>query len=591
MKSQAVIAGILAVVITATLRFVGIDWDSGTHLHPDERFLTMVATNIRWPQSPQEYFDTHASPLNPHNMGHKFYVYGTWPIAITKAVAQTLRRDSYDGFPLVARSASAFVDILTAGLVFAITLILTKRYDTSVLALFLYGISVLPIQLSHFFSVDTFANLFTTATLLLIVRLLSLKKLLLNKLLATVMLMGACTGLAVGAKISSAIILPIVFIFLLIWVIKLPKNNIGTGFCVFITISISFACVIRLTYPYLFDGWQLNPLVLANWKELKAFDGAETHFPPALQWIGTVPVLYPLIDLMTWGLGLPLGIICVFAVILSVWRTRRVDGTTILLCVIGVIFGYQSIQFAKPLRYMIPIYPALAVIAALLLSRIFHFLSTRFRFGQLINWSICFLLLLWPIAFTSIYRRPHTRVSASQWIYAHVPSASTIAWETWDDPLPLRLSGRQISEYKTIPLSIYDPDSAEKWKKISRELSETDYLILSSNRVYGGTARAKKRYTVTNRYYELLFSNQLGFEKVAEFISRPSLPFFTPTCIRPLDATYGSINPATCEKLGIHIVDDYAEESFTVYDHPKVTILNNRQRFSADRLYSLITLE
>ncbi|MDP7545169.1 MAG: hypothetical protein QGG31_05290, partial [Anaerolineales bacterium] len=51
---------LLVVVAAATyLRFVGLNWDEFQHLHPDERFLTMVVTGIRpveggW----SEYFDS-----------------------------------------------------------------------------------------------------------------------------------------------------------------------------------------------------------------------------------------------------------------------------------------------------------------------------------------------------------------------------------------------------------------------------------------------------------------------------------------------------------------------------------------------------
>ena len=47
------------------------------HMHPDERFLTMVGTAIDWPASLSEYFDTASSPLSPANRGHEFFVYGT----------------------------------------------------------------------------------------------------------------------------------------------------------------------------------------------------------------------------------------------------------------------------------------------------------------------------------------------------------------------------------------------------------------------------------------------------------------------------------------------------------------------------------
>ncbi|MDP7260290.1 MAG: hypothetical protein QF376_05365, partial [Anaerolineales bacterium] len=38
---------VVVVAAAAYLRFVGLNWDEFQHLHPDERFLTMVETGIR----------------------------------------------------------------------------------------------------------------------------------------------------------------------------------------------------------------------------------------------------------------------------------------------------------------------------------------------------------------------------------------------------------------------------------------------------------------------------------------------------------------------------------------------------------------
>jgi hypothetical protein len=62
-------------------------------------------------------------------------------------------------------------------------------------------------------------------------------------------------------------------------------------------------------------------------------------------------------------------------------------------------------------------------------------------------------------------------------------------------------------------------------------------------------AKFEKCYPLTNQYYKDLFSGQLGFEKIAEFTSYPTIPF-----------------------INVQIKDDSADESFTVYDHPKIII-------------------
>ena len=66
---------ILILVAGAYLRFVGQDWDVEQHLHPDERFLTMVEASLLPVDSLGDYFDTANSTLNPANRGHSFFVY------------------------------------------------------------------------------------------------------------------------------------------------------------------------------------------------------------------------------------------------------------------------------------------------------------------------------------------------------------------------------------------------------------------------------------------------------------------------------------------------------------------------------------
>jgi len=57
------------------------------------------------------------------------------------------------------------------------------------------------------------------------------------------------------------------------------------------------------------------------------------------------------------------------------------------------------------------------------------------------------------------------------------------------------------------------------------------------------------------KFYQLLFSGRLGFEKVEEFNSFPS--------IGPLS-----------------FPDEDAEESFTVFDHPVIRIYKKVQKFN-----------
>src|SRR3990172_12573809 len=95
------------------------NWDDNSHLHPDERFISIVAAATELPASLGEYFDSAKSPLNPYNRNLGF-VYGTFPLFLTKGVASLLGRDNYDQLVIVGRHLSALFAVGTVLLAFAL---------------------------------------------------------------------------------------------------------------------------------------------------------------------------------------------------------------------------------------------------------------------------------------------------------------------------------------------------------------------------------------------------------------------------------------------------------------------------------------
>ena len=152
-------------VIAAYFRFTGIKWDDNHHLHPDERFLTMVESSISPVKNLSEYFDTANSSLNPNNRGYTFYVYGTLPIFIVRYVGSWFGQAGYDQINVVGRILSGIFDLGTIIMLYLIGKRLYRNARVGLLGALLLALSVLPIQLSHFFAVDTFANFFVYAAL------------------------------------------------------------------------------------------------------------------------------------------------------------------------------------------------------------------------------------------------------------------------------------------------------------------------------------------------------------------------------------------------------------------------------------------
>ncbi len=83
-ESLTIILLILVMAIAAYFRFTGLNWDENFHLHPDERFLTIVASQLQTVSDPLAYLKTSESTLNPYNAGQSFYVYGNFPMTVTR---------------------------------------------------------------------------------------------------------------------------------------------------------------------------------------------------------------------------------------------------------------------------------------------------------------------------------------------------------------------------------------------------------------------------------------------------------------------------------------------------------------------------
>ena len=589
------IALIIIFIFGLLLRLYGINWDSGYYFHPDERFLAMVADQLTWPASIYEYFNTNISPMNPHNKGFDFYVYGTFPLIVTKAVATIINMDTYGGFALVGRTLTAILDASIIILVYLLALLILKQHSTAIISAFIYAISVLPIQLSHFFAVDPFLMFSTTLTIFLLVSILKEvgkhRKLVVEqhlqntvtqvnwKIVGLTLLLGITFALAIASKVSAIIFLPIISCGFILLLFKLQD------FVQWLLLVMLFlvVCVlfVRICYPYIFIGtFTINQKVINNFKQLKAFDGVDTSFPPGIQWIKTTSYVHPFLNLVLFGLGVPLGILVIIGFIYLHILTLKDRNIAILviLAIIWMIFLYQGAQFAKAMRYFYPIFPYLAICGGVAFDLVTKKLPKRISWFR--SWyKLCILVLIsiWPMSFMHIYKIPHSRVSAGHWMEEHVPNGSTVAYEHWDDALPVH----KIS-VTAISYPLYDPDTIEKYTALADTVNKTDYIILTSNRLYGSITSVPDRYPMATLYYQKLFNGSLGFEKVAEFTSRPYFPIpGIKSCILIPGSNYGVIARSIeeCQFAGLSIVDDYSEEFFTVYDHPKVLIFKKSPHF------------
>jgi YYY domain-containing protein len=557
---------ILVLFAGAYFRTIGLNWDDNQHLHPDERFLTMVETSLMPASTPEELlgppptrftqpwretysgslrdckewgglFDTACSPMNPNNRGYGFYVYGDLPIigvryigqaltdlkqwaadqlaqnqtsgmvaTILQALAQSPDGAGYDGVQLVGRQLSALADLLTILLMYLSASRLYGRKVALLTAAF-SAFAVLQIQISHFFTVETTTNLFLFAAIYFAVRISTgewqaiyaqgppdgggnrfvayFKAFVRDPLLWATIGFGVAQAAAMASKISAfpmVLLLPAAF-GVLYARMKDKRAEDGDGaagaegsdaesspqkqfnpawlILAFLVIG-GAACVLafRIFQPYAFVGLRPNQAWIDQIRQQRIQASGDVDFPPALQWADR-PITFAGINMVLWGLGIPLGILALLGYAWMGWRILHGEWKEHILLWgwMGFYFVWQSLQLNPTMRYFMPIYPLAAMMAAWFLVRLAHTrVVTRRKADEggagfsLLPLAIGLgvialgLTMVWAFAFTRIYTRPHTRVAASEWIYQNVPGPITLpiaaaAGETVNQQIPFPYGG------------------------------------------------------------------------------------------------------------------------------------------------------
>jgi uncharacterized membrane protein/4-amino-4-deoxy-L-arabinose transferase-like glycosyltransferase len=562
-RSLVALLLVLVLALGALFRLTGLNWDANQHLHPDERFLTMVVAAERWPSSVRDYLDETRSPLNPRNVGFAYFAYGTLPTTLVRGAGTLLGISDLDRLALVGRSLSAIADLGSVLLLFLVALRLYEDVRIALLGSLLFASSVLPIQHAHFFVVDPYAVLFVMASMWALVHGPEWGS-------RAYVASGIFLGLGLACKLSVATFAVVIAAAAWadgerrpvdrdLWLHRLTVWGWREALA-----GVAALVALRVAQPDAFAGSWLFDLVpsrrwLADLVETRHLLNGDIDFPPGIQWANRTPLWFPWKNLVVWGMGPFLGVAAWAGWSLAAWRLVARGDRRQLIPVLWVAVGFLQVgtQFVMAGRYLLPIYPSLALLAAWLLVGLLdrpHLRRVAFGAGALTVAAT----LAWAVAFTAIYRRPNTRVAASRWIYQNVPAGSRLATEHWDDRLPLRLGSLRPDRYPSVELTNFDDDTPEKLASLVDKLDAADYVILSSNRLSASIPRLPMRYPMTTKYYHLLLSGELGFRRVGEFTSYP--------------------------RLGrLQFPDQSAEEAFSVYDHPRVEIFQKTAAWSAER--------
>src|SRR3989344_2692935 len=532
------------ILLAIFLRFYDLNWDQNYSLHPDEENIANAARRI-------QFF----SQLNP-----KFFAYGGIYIYLEKGVSDILsttlgpdfKPNGIFSYIVIGRFFSALFSSLSAIVIFLLAKELYNK-KVALITLFLYTLNTASIQAAHFAVTESLLILLLITIVLISIKLYK------NPIIFNYILAGLVYGLSLATKTSALLfITPVVAVHLL-FLIKQPKLflTLNIRLIIFFIASI---CVFMILSPYSVLDW---PNFYKSMQfESSVVTGAK-KVTYTLQFAYSLPYIFQIKNLF-WQMG-PIVILSMIGFIKLLFDCRHQRDFKLLLFLSFPLIYFLVIGpwYAKFIRYQLPLIPFLVVSASILLYQI---QNRFFKIGLILSLVSFIVTLLWSFSFLNIYTREDSRISASNWIYQNIPKGNSIMIEYHDSTLPLKIEPFKPDVYNLISI---DSFNSNDYNYYAEKLTSADYIVLSSRRIYKTIENLSQKYPlanqyyVPNKYYRLLFTNQLGYQKVSEFNSYPSL-------------------------LGFIINDDSSEETFQVFDHPNIQVFKNLQQLGKNDYAELL---
>lgn len=573
LKNHGILLFIL--ILGGFFRFYNLNWDNGKSFHPDEKNIAIAVTKINFGEN-----------LNP-----EFNAYNGFPIYLVRIIGEVLFNITKNNewvtdlgsISLISRHVSALASTITIVIIYLILQRLLGR-KWGLVGAFLTAFNVGFLQYAHYGVTESLLVLFVVLITYISLKILSKSR------LEHWFYLGIVTGLAVGTKTAALSFMIIPFTTWLILFLRTEERK---------PIRLGLFYVL-ISYLFFFATSPFTLLSYDSFRNSMNYEGGVVD--------GSIPVNYTLqfydtnsyeffIKNTFWHMGFGvfiLGVIGVILVVLKIYKDKSNYEKYLPLLLFSVsYFVYVGGWYAQFIRYTLPIQPFFIIFCVFTVSQFYIKLKGKNKveknslvikmFSKLnsvkdklrikrdltlgnlfVLWCIailCLSSLVWSLMFMNVYVKESTRITASQWINENIPNQSVLLVEHWDNILPVRLDKFENKEYQHVYINNFDEDTLSKIEETSEKLSQGDYLVLASRRLSGTIPRANEIYPYTSYYYTKLFEGQLGYKEVKQFTSYPSL-------------------------FGYEIKSENAEETFQVFDHPKIIIFKNEDRLDKELLYN-----
>jgi YYY domain-containing protein len=579
---------LLLALVAALLRLATQGWDSGIlSPHPDERQVALVAERV-----PSWFADPG------------FYAYGSLHFSLLRTVtALTGQRPDYEHLLVTGRMLSLLASVLTVAVVWWLGRRAFGR-RAALLAALLLALAPLDLQLAHYATVEAHHALWVAAAL-------ALAWLLARRPSAW---WAAAAGLAIGAslavKVASLPLLAPVVVALIAatrrrglvhaaglgalavaaataafwfgqpWAFAgsrppLAPLLVAAGLAAALLVAarlrrdvplpwaaaVTVLAVAGLAAAAVASRGALNPAYLRGVAEQMAMVTGAADMPYTRVYRHTLPVLYPLRELLLWGLGPAFGVAVLAAGVCALRRLARrarqvVTGewgpsTTLLLVLLAWLVP-TALRFAtlqvKFVRYWEPLLAAGALLAGWFLATLPGRLRRPAAAVAIGGTALAAVAYLWAFAV------PHPYVTARSWLDDTLAPGTTVAFEHWDEDLRLPASASRIE------LTPYDlPDDEAKIHRLSQALARSDVVVLTTHRVRRTLFANPDRFPLSARLYKLLLAGEAGFLPLTRFERAPRL-------------------------FGLELPVQFADESFVNYEFPRVVVFRRTGPLAAEEL-------
>jgi len=529
---------ILIVVLAAAVRIWGIDWGLPTarhyfSYHPDETVTLLAAMKVN-------FFEGQLDP--------GFYNYGSlyiYLVSISVLLVSCLglidlsHEDIFSNIGefaklyLTGRVAAVLLGIATVYLVYLLGKRMCGRGVGLLAALFM---AAMPIHVMHsrFLAVDVPATFLVVAALIFAFRIPE------GHRLRDYLLSGLFAGLAAGTKYSAGLVILSPIVAHLATGKAGPFRRVLSGKLASVLIAAAAGFLIGTPGAVLYRHGFARDFLYEFWHAKMGhgfvFAGTGSGY------------VYHFTHSLWDGMGLPLLALAAIGILYAF--CRRTTGDLILLVFVVAYYAVIGAAQVKFARYVIPLLPVLAILAARVSSDLIAGLLKRGLFAKALGYIAVLVLLLitgytlfYSLALDRVFASTDTRDRAAAWVRNNVLPGSSIGLPTipWFYTPPLdpyfglvdsgdrRERVQELLDYALV-VGTREWDAA----LLKRELP--DYVILSE---FEYEDRLRIRDKAAERYFRVL---QRDYRLGGRFADAPSLFGLRVPALRelPHDMSYAS---------------------------------------------------